>query len=117
MAIYQETLWGESQKIPEEYKGDPRPDMFQDHQYWERLLLNTWDMNQILHHILHGCRCGGAELALTKCSLKLTPGEWSDEQWNVIKLRDLAPYRDKLVEVLRISRVMSICNEKPPEGW
>lgn len=118
MAVYQETLWGPAEVVDDgEYKGDPREDLFQDHNYWERLLRNSWNMDKILHHVLHGCRCGGAELALTKSSMKLVQGEWAAEQWEVIKLRDLGPYRDKLVELLRISRVMKLSDEKPPEGW
>ncbi len=106
MALSQDSLWG----------GDPRPDKAADHQYWENILRNCWDMEKELYYILHGIRCGGGELILTQSSLKLLPGEWSDNKWDEIRQKELTPHRDKLVEILRISRVMKVSNEKPPIG-
>lgn len=117
--MLQETLWGEPERLSEQsnYKGDPRADKYADHQYWERLLWNCWNMEKTLYFILHGVRCGGGELVLTKSSMKLLPGEWSDLRWEEIRQKDLGPHRDKLVEVLRTSRVMRVSNEKLPTGW
>lgn len=119
MALFQETLWGNPEAIQEQgnYRSDPRADKFADHQYWERLLWNCWNLDKELYYILHGIRCGGGELVLTQKSLKLLQGEWSDKRWDEIKQKDLSPHRDKLVEVLRTSRVMSVSDEKLPGGW
>ncbi|WP_052298589.1 hypothetical protein [Syntrophobotulus glycolicus] len=105
--------------MPEQgnYKGDPRADLRTDSQYWQRLLLNCWHMEKDLYYILHGVRCGGGELILTSNSLMLRPGEWSEKKWDEIKQEELVPYREKLIEVLRVSRVMSITDEMVPAGW
>lgn len=86
---------------------DPRSDKAVDHKYWIDLLWNAWHWDipkNPLYYLLHGIRCGGGELTLTKESFRLLQGEWSDMEWEEIKRKDLSPVKDKLVKLLGLSR-------------
>lgn len=74
-----------------QYELDPRPDLDQDHGYWVALLLaakkrgNDW---REVFGILHGLRCGGANLVRDRITgLRIVPGEWDTNSY--------ADYRDK----------------------
>ncbi|WP_193787870.1 hypothetical protein [Desulfitobacterium hafniense] len=95
---------------------DPRKDMSVDHRYWEDLLWNAWHFTKPLYYILHGIRCGGGELTLTKASFRLLPGDWSAEEWDEIKQKYLDPMRDKLVSILKLTRAGKVTEEELPEG-
>lgn len=95
---------------------DPRADKSVDHRYWEDLLWNAWHFTKPLYYILHGIRCGGGELTLTKASFRLLRGDWSAEEWDEIKQKYLDPARDKLVSILKLTRVGKVTEEELPEG-
>jgi len=95
---------------------DPRKDMSVDHQYWEDILWNAWHFTKPLYYILHGIRCGGGELTLTRNSFRLLPGEWSEQEWDEIKQKYLDPIRDKLVSILKLTRAGKVTEEELPEG-
>lgn len=56
---------------------DPRPDLVEDTDLWERVLTMAKETDpapgteRSLFGLLHGLRCGGARLVRTKMSLKL----------------------------------------------
>lgn len=100
------------------HPGDPRIDLVSDHRHWKTLLWNCWHEERDIYYLLHGLRCGGAEIILTNKSYRLMPGEWAEEKWEDIKQKHLAPCREELVEVLRTARVMKLTpDEKVPEEW
>jgi len=106
--------FGEDQKIYGSI--DPRSDKVIDHKYWEDILWNAWHFVKPFYHDLHGIRCGGAELTLTKDSFRLLPGEWTTKEWDEIKLQYLAPIKDDLVRLLRLTRFGKVTEETLPEG-
>lgn len=95
---------------------DPRADKAVDHKYWEDLLWNCWHVERKLYYVLHGVRCGGGELTLTRDSFRLLPGEWETAEWNEIKSVRLDPHKDRLIGILRLSRVMRVTEEELPAG-
>lgn len=101
---------------------DPRSDKSVDHKYWLRLLWNAWHLDNSLsslYYLLHGIRCGGGELTLTKGSFRLLRGDWSEKEWADIRQKNLDPVKDKLVKILRISRVGKVSKSvvEVPEEW
>lgn len=108
----QESLWGEPRNLP-----DPRSDKADDHGYWEELLWNSWVSDRDLHFLLHGMRCGGAEVMKTQKSFSLLPGEWGATEWEEIKRDKLSPFRDKLIHVFKLTRFGRVTNEKLPDGF
>lgn len=66
--------------------------------------------------MLHGIRCGGAELVLTQNSYRLMPGEWNEAEWEDIKQRYLGPVREKVANILRLTRFGKITEEELPPG-
>lgn len=98
---------------------DPRSDKSVDHKYWLDLLWNAWHMDKSLtsiYYLLHGIRCGGGELTLTKDSFRLLQGEWSEKEWDRVKQENLAPVKEKLVSLLKWTRVGKVSDEQLPEG-
>jgi len=90
-------------KISERHPYEPRPELVTDHKSWQEILLYAWCMDKPLYYLLHGIRCGGAEVAETSTSFRLMPGEWSEVEWEDIKGK-LNPFKDKLVHVLKSAR-------------
>ena len=83
---------------------DPRSDLKTDHFFWEVLLINSKQMFPEIFGTLHGIRCSGAQLARTSSGgLKLLPGENTPEEWDATKVQWLAPIRNKLAYLLRIT--------------
>lgn len=109
---HQESLWGEPRCLP-----DPRSDKMDDHGYWEELLLNSWNIDRALHFLLHGIRCGGAEVMRTQKGFHLMPGEWNGTEWEEIKRDKLSPFRDKLINVFKLTRFGRVTDEKIPDGF
>lgn len=74
-----------------QYELDPRPDLEKDHGYWVALLLAAKQRGKDgkeVFGILHGLRCGGANLVRDRISgLRIVPGEWDTNSY--------ADYRDK----------------------
>jgi hypothetical protein len=106
----QESLFGEPTIT------DPRKDKVEDHAYWERLLWNSWNMNKSLFYLLHGIRCGGAEVIPTIKSFSLLPGEWNQSEWEEIKQIKLSPFKDKLIRIFKLTRFGQVTNEELPDG-
>jgi len=96
---------------------DPRKDIAVDHQYWEDILWNAWHFTKPLYYILHGIRCGGGGLTLTKTSFRLLAGEWTESEWDEIKLKYLDPMKDKLIWILKLTRFGKVTEETLPEGF
>lgn len=95
---------------------DPRSEKAVDHKYWEDLLWNCWHLQRELYYTLHGVRCGGVELTLTRDSFRLLPGEWTDSEWEEIKQKRLNPFKDKLIVILRLTRTGKVSEEELPAG-
>ncbi len=100
----------------ERHPGDPRTDLVSDHRHWESLLWNCWHTDHDLYYLLHGIRCGGGEVIRTKNGFRLMPGEWCEVEWEDIKQIKLNPFKDKLVNIFKLTRVGKITNEKLPDG-
>lgn len=100
----------------ERHPSDPRIDLVTDHRHWEEVLYNCWYEERNLYFLLHGLRCGGAELVLTQKSYRLMPGEWNESEWDGDVKSRLNPFRDKLVEVFKLTRIGRITDEKLPGG-
>ncbi len=98
------------------HPSDPRPDKVTDHKHWQDVLHNAWHTDQDLYGVLHGVRCGGAEIVLTANSFMLVPGDWGPVEWDNVKQRYLSPCKEKLIKVFRISRLGLISDEELPEG-
>lgn len=94
-----------------DHPSDPRPDKISDHKHWKDVLWNAWHVDQDLYGVLHGVRCGGAEIVLTSTSFMLVPGDWSPGEWDDVKQRYLSPVKDKLIEVFRMSRLGLMTDE------
>lgn len=96
--------------------GDPRPDLVKDHRHWEEVLYNSWHIDKDIYYLLHGIRCGGAELILTMRGFRLLCGEWNEAEWeNDIKNR-LNPFKDKLVNIFKLTRFGKVSEEILPDG-
>lgn len=87
------------------HPSDPRPDITADHKHWEDLLYNCWHLEQPLYYLLHGIRCGGAQVTTTQESFMLLPGEWNEDKWEDIKQNRLNPFREKLIDIFRLTRI------------
>ena len=97
---------------------DPRADLVTDHKHWKDVLWNVWheDEDRGLYGVLHGLRCGGAELVLTAKSFMLLPGEWKAEEWEDTKKKYLVPHKDQLISLFKMTRFCLHTNEPLPEG-
>lgn len=98
------------------HPSDPRPDKVSDHRHWKKVLWNAWNHNKDLYGVLHGLRCGGAEMVLTAKSFMLLPGEWKQEEWDDVKQRYLAPHKDQLISLFKLTRFALYTTEKLPDG-
>jgi len=96
-----------------DHPSDPRLDKISDHKYWKDVLWNVWHTDQDLYGVLHGIRCGGAEMVLTANSFMLVPGDWNPAEWDDVKQRYLIPCKDKLVGVFKLTRFALYTDEKP----
>lgn len=93
---------------------DPRTDKTRDHPYWETLLNICGTVRPFydIYWNLHGFRCGGAEIVLTKTSLKIVGGDWAGDLWAEKKQKYLEPDREKIVEALKMARDMTPAKER-----
>lgn len=91
---------------------DPREDLRKDSRLWIRVLYNAYHFNQEVYGVLHGLRCGGAQLVLTPESFKLLPGEWTVQEWEENKRIYLDPIKEELVKIFRISRMGKVVSEE-----
>jgi hypothetical protein len=99
---------------------DPRLDKAVDHRYWEDLLWNAWQLDNTsssLYYLLHGIRCGGGELTMTRGSFRLLPGDWTEEEWAKIRKENLDPVKERLVRVLKVTREGRVEPIEIPEEW
>lgn len=103
-------MWGS------EHPSDPRKDLVSDHRHWKGVLWNSWHESRDLYYLLHGLRCGGAELVETLRGYRLIPGEWSVLEWDGDIKNRLNPFRDKLVRVFKVSRLGQVVPEGLPQG-
>ena len=89
----------------ERHPSDPRVDLISDHRHWRDVLWNCWHEERDLYYLLHGLRCGGAELVETLKSYRLMSGEWNESEWDGDIKNRLNPFKDKLIWVFKISRL------------
>ena len=99
------------------HPSDPRNDLVTDHRHWMNVLWNCWHLEQNLYYLLHGIRCGGAEIIRTNSSFRLMPGEWSDAEWEKIRHDKLSAYQDELVYLFKLTKIGKVTDEKPPEEF
>jgi len=99
-----------------DHPSDPRADKVSDHKHWKNVLHNAWHLNKDLYGVLHGVRCGGAEIVQTANSFMLVPGDWSPEEWDDVKLRYLAPHKEQLISLFKLTRFALYTDEALPEG-
>lgn len=98
------------------HPSDPRLDLVSDHRHWKVVLWNFWYEDKELYYLLHGLRCGGAELVETQRSYRLMPGEWPEAEWEGDIKSRLNPFKDKLLKVFKISRFGWIVPNGLPPG-
>jgi len=99
-----------------EHPYDPRADKVSDHRHWKEVLWNAWQDDQSFYGLLHGIRCGGGELTLTRDSFKLLPGEWSYAEWDEVKRVRLEPVKTELISILKLTRIGKVTEEQLPDG-
>ena len=87
------------------YKYDPRPDLKEDSQLWEKILKIAEGIDEKTYHILHGFRCGGAKLEIKNDKVNMKPriGKnhlWqSQEEYNKDRKQWLMPLRESISEI------------------
>lgn len=99
------------------HPSDPRPDKISDHKHWKDILWNAWHIDKNLYGVLHGVRCGGAEIVLTATSFMLMPGDWAQGEWDSVKEKYLTPYKEQMIQVFKLSRFALISEEKIPDEF
>lgn len=98
------------------HPSDPRVDLLSDHRHWKTVLWNAWHEDKALYYLLHGIRCGGAEMVETQKSYRLMPGEWNEAEWEEDIKNRLSPFRDNLVWIFKMTRLGVIVPEGLPHG-
>ena len=60
-------------------------------------------------------------MTLTQDSFRLLPGDWSAKDWDEVKRENLGPIKDRLISILRITRVgkvlEKVLEDELPVGW
>lgn len=70
-----------------------------------------------MYFLLQGIRCSGAEVMTTQESFRLLPGGWSESEWEDIKQNRLSQYRDKLIEIFRLTRLGRATDAEIPKQF
>ena len=87
---------------------DPRPELIEDHERWEVLLLiaeRSCIGDRALVNILHGTRCLGAGLAIDdKGLLRIVPGEILAAEYEALKVKWLVPRLREIADVLILAK-------------
>ena len=92
-------------RIRSQYKYDPRPDLTEDSQLWEKVLRNAATKDNKVYSILHGFRCGGAKLEIKNNKVNMKPriGEkylWqSQDEYDKDRKEWLMPLRESISEI------------------
>ncbi len=85
---------------------DPRPDLAEDSNNWERLLpcaygLDGREPNGVFG-ALHGIRCLGARLVVIGGQARLMRGDIPEYEWQELRARWLVPRHEKLQRLLTL---------------
>ena len=86
---------------------DPRPELVEDHERWEVLLLlaeRTCTIDRTLVNILHGMRCLGAGLAIDDKGLRIVSGEILAAEYGALKAKWLVPHLREIADVLILTK-------------
>ena len=92
-------------RVRSKYQYEPRPDLKEDFQSWEKILKIAEVIDEKAYHILHGFRCGGAKLEIKNNKVNMKPriGEdylWqSQEEYNKDRKEWLMPLRESIGEI------------------
>jgi len=92
-------------RIRSQYQYDPRPDLTEDSQLWEKILKIAEARDEKAYNILHGFRCGGAKLEVKNNKVIMQPriGEnhlWqSQQEYNKDRKEWLMPLRESIGEI------------------
>jgi len=96
---------------------DPRKDLKSDSEYWQAVLKEAEKQDKKVYSNLHGLRCVGCKLKLSKGKLKLIPGEaigrhWqSKAEWKQARQEYLIPYKDTIKAVFETVEREVVNNE------
>jgi len=86
---------------------DPRPELIEDHERWEVLLLvaeRACVDDRTLVHVLHTMRCLGAGLVEEGAGLRIVPGEILAAEYGALKAKWLIPHLRELSDVLILAK-------------
>ena len=86
---------------------DPRPELIEDHEPWEVLLLiaeRSSVGDRALVNILHVLRCLGAGLVKDDKGLRITPGEILAAEYEALKAKWLIPHLREIADVLILAK-------------
>ena len=92
-------------RIRSEYQYDPRPDLKEDSQLWEKILKIAEGIDEKAYHILHGFRCGGAKLEIKNGKINMKPRIGKNHLWqsqmeyNKDRKEWLMPLRESIGEI------------------
>ena len=87
------------------YRYDPRPDLKDDHNYWEEVLKTAEQVDEKIYSNLHGFRAVGAVLQVKDNKLRLEAGPdkvqfWDNqEHWKEAREDFLIPYGKEIAKI------------------
>ena len=86
---------------------DPRPELIEDHERWEVLLLiaeRSCVGDRTLVNIMHVLRCLGAGLVKDDKGLRIVPGEIETAEYGALKAKWLVPHLGEIKDVLILTK-------------
>ena len=86
-------------------KYDPRPDLKEDADLWNKVLKAAEKLKGEVYGILHGFRIKGAKLKLKDSGIVMEPRKsgWENEQeWKSDRKKWLLPHKEKIKEIFNI---------------
>jgi len=93
------------EELREKNRYDPRPDLKEDHDYWQAVLKEAEKLDKQIYSNLHGFRCAGCRLKIEGDGLRLFPAvgpgqQWKDKrEWIQDRQEHLLPYAKEIKEI------------------